>query len=78
MYPQRHGCCSFSLLQQLVDGGEGDVSADMQGRSLVGLHVFASAVRVSLENITTASATTHKATKETLIIFFFFFSYTSC
>nr|KJB46839.1 hypothetical protein B456_008G057000 [Gossypium raimondii] len=44
----------------------------MQGRSFMGLHVFASAVRVSLENITSASATTHKATKETLIIFFFF------
>ncbi|KAB1997980.1 hypothetical protein ES319_D12G058600v1 [Gossypium barbadense] len=47
----------------------------MQGRSFMGLHVFASAVRVSLENITTASASTHKATKETqetLIIFFFF------
>ncbi|KAG8474515.1 hypothetical protein CXB51_031371 [Gossypium anomalum] len=71
MYVQRHGCCAFSLLQQVLDGGVGDVSAAEQGASSVGLHVTASAVRLSPENSTTASATTHKATKETLFIFFF-------
>ncbi|MFQ6636297.1 hypothetical protein Gotur_013116 [Gossypium turneri] len=70
MYPQRHGCCAFSLLQQALDGGEDEMSAGEQGASSPGLHVTASAVRLSPENSTTASATTHKATKETLFIIF--------
>ncbi|KAL4278008.1 hypothetical protein GQ457_03G004200 [Hibiscus cannabinus] len=59
-----------NLLQHLADGAI-DTSAVMQGQSCRGSHTAASAMRVSPENSTTASATTHKATKEILCIFLF-------
>ncbi|WRX20661.1 hypothetical protein QQP08_013148 [Theobroma cacao] len=69
MYPQRHGFCSLSLLQQVVEGGDDDVIAGKHEVSSEGLQFTASTVRVSPESSTTTSATTHKATTETTFIF---------
>lgn len=56
-YPQRHGFCSLSLLQQAADGGCDDMIALRHGASSVGEHVTAFAT-CSSPAITIITATT--------------------
>ncbi|CAK7344255.1 unnamed protein product [Dovyalis caffra] len=56
-YPQKQGCCSFSVLQQVVDGGAEDKIAPRHGLSIPGLHVTACDTCASAKNITTTTIT---------------------
>lgn len=60
MYLQRHGFCSFNLLQHSLDGGDEDEKADAHGASWVGAHVTAIETCDSA-NTRSTSVATHSA-----------------
>ena len=69
-YPQRHGFCSLTFWQQVLDGGAVEVIAPMHGLSSAGLQFTASAVYgISARSIAIISTiTANTATPETFFI----------
>ena len=71
-YPQRHGLCSLSLVQQVLDGGAEDVMAAMHELSCKGLHVTAFAISGASNRSMATTATAQSTTYEAFFILNFF------
>jgi hypothetical protein len=61
-YPQRHGLCSLSFVQHVLDGGAEDVIADMHELSSKGLHVTAFAISGASNRSIATTTTAQSAT----------------